>query len=92
MAKNDYSWLAAGGERVVLLTRPGCHLCEDARKSVQNVCEPLGERWVERNVDENADLVEQFNDEIPVVFVDGKQRAFWKVDESRLREALLARK
>ena len=47
-----------------------------------------GERWVEVDVDGDAELVARFSDYVPVVLVDGVQQAFWRVDERRLRAAL----
>ena len=76
--------------RVTLYSRPGCHLCDDARAVIARVCQELGERYVEVSIDDDDTLPERFNDEIPVTFVDGRQHDFWRVDEARLRAALLA--
>ncbi|KAD4060166.1 glutaredoxin family protein [Arthrobacter yangruifuii] len=73
---------------VVLLTRPGCHLCEDARLVLQRVGKDLGVQWQERNADEDPELAARFGEEIPVLFIDGVQRDFWKIDEVRLRRLL----
>lgn len=73
---------------LLLLTRPGCHLCEDARKVLDRVSSDLGVPWREESVDENPALGEQFGEEIPVLFVDGIQRDFWQIDEARLRRLL----
>jgi Glutaredoxin-like domain (DUF836) len=80
----------------VLLTRVGCHLCDDARVVVARVVDELGEQLLERDVDaedaEDAEpgLAQQFGDQLPVLFVDGVQIDFWRVSESRLRAALAA--
>lgn len=74
--------------RVTLYSRSGCHLCDAAREVVVRVCEDLGERWVEVDIDSDGDLADRFGDEIPVTFVDGSQHDFWRVDEARLRAAL----
>lgn len=74
--------------RVTLYSRPGCHLCEQARAVVERVCADLGERYVEVSIDEDEQLRERFTDEVPVTFVDGRQHDFWRVDERRLRAAL----
>jgi threonine dehydrogenase-like Zn-dependent dehydrogenase len=76
------------GARVVVLVRVGCHLCEDARGVVAAVCEEVGERFVEVDVDAHADLQASYGDEVPVTFVDGRQHDFWRVDPARLRAAL----
>lgn len=76
--------------RVLLYSRPGCHLCEDAREVIELVCADLGESYVEVSIDDDPALRERFGEEIPVTFVDGRQHDFWRVDEQRLRAALTA--
>ena len=74
--------------RVTLYSRPGCHLCDEARAVIERVCAEVGERYDEVSIDEDEALRERFGDEIPVTFVDGRQHDFWRVDEARLRAAL----
>jgi glutaredoxin len=76
--------------RVVFYTRPGCHLCDDARTVVEAVCEELGESFDEVDITTSEDLLRRFGEEIPVTFVDGAQHDFWRVDADRLRAALTA--
>ena len=74
--------------RVTLYSREGCHLCEAAREVVARVCGELGEEYAEVLIDTDPALVDRFNDEVPVTFVDGRQHDFWRVDATRLRAAL----
>ena len=74
--------------RVTLYSRPGCHLCDDAREVVARVCADLGETFEEHSIDEDEALRRRYADEIPVTLVDGRQHDFWRVDETRLRAAL----
>ena len=74
--------------RVTLYTRAGCHLCEEARVVIEQVCADLGEEYAEVDIDTDPDLVARFTDEVPVTFVDGRQHDFWRVDPARLRAAL----
>lgn len=76
------------GPRVRLYSRPGCHLCDDARQVVARVCEELGESFDEVDISTSADLQARFGEEIPVTFVDGEQHDYWRVDPQRLRAAL----
>ncbi len=73
---------------VVLVTKPQCHLCEDARAVVERVTASLGLRWRERSVADAAELLERFAEELPVLMIDGVQRDFWTIDEERLRRLL----
>lgn len=74
--------------RVVLLTRPGCHLCEAARAVVGRVTTELATSYVERDITTDPALLAEFGDWIPVTLVDGRQLDYWRVDEGRLRAAL----
>jgi quinol monooxygenase YgiN len=73
---------------VLLLSRPGCHLCDDARAVVEKVTAEFGVPWTERDVTVSEQDLRSYGDMIPVVFVDGVQHDFWRVDADRLRHAL----
>ena len=74
--------------RVTLYTRAGCHLCEEAREVVRRVCDATGTGWVERDLDRVPELLARYATLVPVVLVDGKEHAHWRVDPARLTEAL----
>jgi glutaredoxin len=74
--------------RVTLYSRPGCHLCDDARAVIEQVCRELGEEYAEVDITTSEELLRRFGEEIPVTFVDGAQHDFWRVDPARLRDAL----
>ena len=76
--------------RVVLFTRQGCHLCDEAREVVRQVCDATGERWREVDIegDPSGSLVGRYGDYVPVVEVDGVQQGFWRVDGARLARRL----
>ena len=69
---------------------PGCHLCDDARVVVEQVCAELGESYAEVDItaDPEPPADATYGEEIPVTFVDGRQHDFWRVDADRLRAAL----
>ena len=80
-----------GSARVTLYAKPGCHLCDDARLVVAQVCAELGETFDEVDITAGpraAELTAAYGEEIPVTFVDGRQHDFWRVDPERLRAAL----
>jgi len=80
--------------RVVLYSRAGCHLCEDARAVVAAEAERAGTTWrevdVDRDVEPGRDL-SQYGDLVPVVEVDGVRQGYWRIEAARLRRALAAR-
>ena len=75
-------------ERVILVGKPGCHLCDDARTVVAAVCADTGTGWAEVSILDDPELADRYAEQIPVVLVDGVVHDFWRVDSRRLREAL----
>jgi hypothetical protein len=77
-----------GQPRILVLTRPGCHLCEVAVETIAAVCAETGDSWTERDITGDAELTRRFTDQVPVTFVDEAQHDYWRVDPVRLRAAL----
>ncbi|WP_223693925.1 glutaredoxin family protein [Leifsonia poae] len=79
---------------LILIGKPGCHLCDDAREVIRSVVADLPEdspavTVAERNILEDAELHERYVEEIPVVLIGGRVHTYWRVDPARLRTALL---
>lgn len=70
--------------RLILLTRPGCHLCEVAKEALDRVVAVTGDRWVERDVSGDLELEREYGDRLPVILLDGKEHGYWRVEEERL--------
>jgi glutaredoxin len=75
---------------ITLLTRPGCHLCDDARAVIARVAAELGVSWQERDITRSESDLRDYGEMIPVTLIDGVQHDFWRVSEQRLRAALNA--
>lgn len=81
------------GPTLTLLVRPGCHLCDDARTTVEAVLARLAAdgRAVlldERSILDDPAMQERWSDDIPVVLIDGRLHARLRVDAGRLAAAL----
>jgi glutaredoxin len=78
---------------VVLYTRPGCHLCDEARDAILSLRDSIG-GFELREVDIDADdeLHRRFLERIPVVEVDGNIVAELDVQPSAVRAALAERR
>lgn len=75
--------------RLTLFTRPGCHLCDDARAVVQDVLGGFPEvAFEERSIVGDAALEREYAEEIPVVLIDDRVHTIWRVDRGRLEKAL----
>ena len=74
--------------RVLLIAKPSCHLCDDARAVVAGVCADLGIEWHEQSVLDDPILFDEYWERIPVVVVDGRILDFWRIDATELRTRL----
>lgn len=74
--------------RLTLLSKPGCHLCDDARAIVLEVAGERGLTLEEKNILEDEALLDQYAEEIPVLLIDDRVHTIWRVDPARLRRAL----
>ncbi len=74
--------------RITLLSRPGCHLCDDVRTVLQRVAVEVGVPLDERDVTLSEAEFREYGERVPVTLIDGREHAFWRVDERRLRTAL----
>jgi len=76
-------------KEIVLYTRPGCHLCEEARQSIVALRDE-GYRFDLRELDIETDeeLLRAFLERIPVVAVNGEIVSELALDSSALRARL----
>jgi len=73
---------------LTLLTRPGCPHCDAAREVLARIAADLGVAWDERDVTADPADWDEYGDRVPVVLLDGREHAYWAVDEPRLRRDL----
>jgi thiol-disulfide isomerase/thioredoxin len=79
---------------VSLYSRPGCHLCDEMKAVVQRVARaaevPITIEEIDISTD--PDLEARYGLEIPVLLVDGKRAAKYRISEDELMRILAARK
>jgi len=74
---------------LTLIGKPDCHLCEDARAIVTEVLVDYpAVSLEERSILDDAELLEKYVEEIPVLLIDGRVHTIWRVKPERLRAAL----
>ena len=72
---------------VLLFTRGGCHLCDEARDVlVRHGLQPQAV-----DIDADPALIARYTNCVPVVVIDGQERFRGRVDEVLLRRLLRAR-
>ncbi len=74
--------------RVVVYSRAGCHLCEDAIAIVDQICDRHGMAYSVVDIDGDDSLLQQYADKVPVTVIDGVEHAIWWVDPDRFEAAL----
>jgi hypothetical protein len=77
---------------LTIYSRPGCHLCEEMKAAVARVVKALPTptsaagivNLTEIDISRDADLETRYGLEIPVLMIDGKKTAKYRVDEGAL--------
>jgi len=65
--------------------KPGCHLCDDARKVIHSVRADVGFQVEEVDITMDPALANRLGERIPVVEIDGKEAFEYFVDAGELR-------
>jgi glutaredoxin len=74
---------------ITLIGKPGCHLCDDARAVIAEVADDaLDVEFDEVSLDDNPLWSELYGELIPVVLVNGRELAHWRVDKKELSHAV----
>ncbi|SEO32341.1 Glutaredoxin-like domain [Halorientalis persicus] len=75
---------------VTVYSRENCHLCDEAKATIEAVAEEVSaEVEIEEiDVDDDPDLREEYGERVPYVLVDGTPTFKFRVDEAELRRKL----
>lgn len=76
---------------ITLIGKPGCHLCDDARKVIEEVSTEFPRSVLaieEKSIEDDKNLFDQYWEKIPVVQINGKVHNYWRIEPERLRKAL----
>ena len=76
---------------VTLYSRPGCHLCDDARTALARVRERAPFALQERNIEDDDALHARYLERITVIALDGEDLFDFFVDEETLERLILYR-
>ena len=72
-----------------LLSRPGCHLCEEMRADVDRLLVADAHEWEIVDVDSDDEIARRWSDSIPVLFVNGRLFAKVRIPKLAARLRLL---
>ncbi len=76
--------------QVQIYSRHGCHLCEDALKTLELLQSELPFEIQEVFIDGDPDLEYKYGEQVPVIQIDHIQHDFFRVDPVRFRKSFLA--
>jgi glutaredoxin len=80
--------MTAADHRVTLITRDGCHLCEDAERQLAALSDELGFELEVLDVDADRARANAYSEQVPVILIDGAAHGYWRLEEARFRAAL----
>jgi glutaredoxin len=84
----DERLAASGPCDVTLYTRPGCHLCEEAKSVIAPLLQEFRAGLREVNIDADPVLKERYGWDIPVIFIGQRKAAKHRVDLEQFRRQL----
>ena len=76
---------------VTLYTKPGCHLCEAVEQVIERVRRDVPFDFIKRNILDDPHDLKTYGELIPVVLLDGREVARFRLTEAQLRAALQAK-
>ena len=72
-----------------IYTRQSCPLCDEMKELADRVARDYSARVETVDIDLDRELVRHYDVEVPVLFVNGRKFAKYRVGEARLRWKLL---
>ena len=73
---------------VTVYSRHGCHLCEDAVKTLEGMREELAFEIEIIYIDGNSELEKLYGNQVPVIHINGEHHDFYRIDPERFRTSL----
>jgi glutaredoxin len=76
---------------VIIYSRPGCHLCDEAKAAISSA--GCGEQFVleEINIESSDELLKKYKYDIPVITIDGAEAFIHRVSTREFRERIVKR-
>jgi glutaredoxin len=76
---------------LTIYSRPGCHLCEEMKAVVERVKVERAFELREVDISGDAELERRYGTDIPVLELDGKKIAKFRLDEGTLMRVIQVR-
>jgi glutaredoxin len=75
---------------VVVYSRAGCCLCDVVKETLTAMRREADFQWREVDIDADPELRRKYNDEVPVVFIDGRKAFKYRMSGPEFLRALVA--
>lgn len=82
--------------QIDLIVREGCHLCAYAQDDLGRVVARFASMYPDveytvrvMDISDQVDF-QRFSDEVPVLLINGKQEAFWRINEEQVFKTLVS--
>jgi glutaredoxin-like protein DUF836 len=76
---------------LTIYSRPGCHLCDEMKAVVRRVARHVALDLEEVDISGDPDLESRYGLEIPVLMVEGRKAAKYRITEDELRRLIAGR-
>ena len=76
---------------VVIYSRKDCCLCDVVKDTLKQSVGEADFAWREVDIDTDPQLRQEFNDQIPVVFIDGRKAFKYHMEKKQFLRALAGR-
>lgn len=73
---------------VTIYSRSGCHLCEVAHQSLEELKGQADFEITQVFIDGDSGLIEKYGEQVPVIHIDGKPHDYFRVDPERFLAAI----
>ncbi|MEO8210089.1 MAG: glutaredoxin family protein [bacterium] len=75
--------------KLILYTKPSCHLCDEMKIILRSMKKDLEFDLEEFNIETDERLYEKYKEKIPVLMIDNRIFAKFRLKEEKLRRKLL---
>ncbi len=73
---------------VIVYSRSGCHLCDIVKETLAQMQGRADFQWREVDIDADPQLRQKYNEDVPVVFIDGRKAFKYRMDGRQFLRAL----
>jgi glutaredoxin len=78
--------------RLTIYSKPGCHLCDDMKAIVQSTIADRTDILLDEvDISTDPDLLDRYGLEIPVLMIDGRKAAKYRISSEQIRRMIEGR-